>query len=151
MSETWEVVAGTGHRRNQPADVPWLRDELHRVAARLRDEYGTRIAVGGMGLGYDQWWALAVLAEGLELWAFTFAGQSARWSARQREEYQALLRDATRVVCVGEGEPYRPSLPHERNEAMLDVAAVVVAGYDGRRVGGTWQAWNSARRRGLPV
>lgn len=133
---TWPVVCATGHREVVNGAEPWVRAELGRCAAWLR-EHGTRTAISGMARGVDVWWADAALTAGLDLWAaIPFEGQAARWPAATRREWERILALAARVRIVGEVPADTPpkkrsglvnGLLHQRNDVMLDRAAAVVA------------------------
>lgn len=158
---TFPAVALTGHR--ELPDEDHVRSELTRVAARLRDEHGTRIAISGMALGADTLWAQAGEAAGLELHAFIpFEEQAAKWSEADQKEWRRLRKLAARRVVIGELDAGYPlaSYYHARNEAMVNSCDLLIAVLDltaTRRRGGSWatvtkeQRWNSKRRPLLVV
>ncbi|MFG1872057.1 hypothetical protein [Micromonospora arborensis] len=153
MTALWPVVCATGHRPQHltPDARDWSARELTRVAAKLRDEHGTRIGISGMALGVDTWWAHAVLAAGLQLWAYVpFPEQHKRWKPEDQAEWHRLLTLASRVRYFG--QRYDVRLLHARNDGMLlDAQAVTAVWLPGKKDGGTYSAVNKARRLRHPV
>ena len=160
----WPTVSATGHRSQHlsPTVAEWIRPELDRVAAKLRDEYGTRVGISGMATGVDQWWARSVLRAGLELWAYVpFPQQPDVWDDEDRAEWADLLRQATRVRYFGDLADVANSanrrrkavmLLHARNGGMLEDADAVVAVHRPSKAdGGTANAVKKAKRLGLPI
>ena len=66
------AVALTGHRPQHldAQQSAWARVVIPQVMARLVTVYGMRVAISGMALGADTWWALAALSAGVELHAY---------------------------------------------------------------------------------
>ncbi|WP_152748233.1 DUF1273 domain-containing protein [Micromonospora sp. RV43] len=122
-----------------------------RVAVKLREEHGTQIGVSGMALGVDTWWAQAVLAAGMELWAYVpFPQQPAKWQPADQEEWRRLRALASRVREFG--PRYDVRLLHARNDGMLlDAKAVTAVWLPGKKDGGTYSAVRKAGRLRLPV
>lgn len=146
-------VMVTGHRPQSlsPAEVAWSQVTLHRVAARLRNQYGAETGISGMALGADTWWALAVLAAGMDLHAYLpFAEQPKKWPEHDRALWGELRGRAAHEVLVG-GEHYDVRMLHARNDAMLEACDLVVALYKPGNRGGTASAVTKARQRGLPL
>lgn len=150
---TWPVVAATGHRPQHlsPDAREWIRPELDRVAAKLRDEHGTRVGISGMAIGVDQWWARSVLRAGLELWAYVpFPQQPDPWDDEDRAEWADLIKRAAGVKTFGQS--YSVKLLHARNDGMLaDADAVVAVHRAAKTTGGTASAVKKATRRRLPI
>lgn len=153
---TWKIVAGTGHRPQHlsPPQRAWLRARLPDAVDYLIAEHGMQIMVSGLALGFDQWWAEAGLDRGVTVWGFAPCPQQAdRWTTTDRTRWEQLR---ARILAAGGqvrfvSDHYHPAVMDDRNEAMLDVADAVVAGY--RTVkgsGGTHHAVRSAGRRHLP-
>lgn len=149
----WEVACATGHRpRSLDADThPWIRDELHRLAVKLRDTHGTQVVISGMAVGVDQWWAQAALDAGLVLWAYVpFPQQSDRWPDVARTQWRALLDRAARVRQFG--DHYDVRWLHARNDGMLtDSRAVVAVHLPDKATGGTASAVRKAERLRMPI
>lgn len=149
----WPRVAVTGHRpQNLTLDQQaWTKHELQRVAAKLRDEHGCKVAISGMALGADTWWAQAALEVGLELYAYIpFEAQAERWKEQDREVWRELRARATRERVFG--GHYAVRFLHERNQGMVLDADVVVAVFDPMiRSGGTFATMGFAERHGKPI
>lgn len=143
----------TGHRPKHltAAEQAWSQVALHRAAWRLRSVYGTVHGISGLALGADTWWAMAVLASGMDLHAYIpFEAQSATWPAADQAVWHELRRRASSVTVVSDGG-YDVRALHARNEAMLADADLVVALYKDGTPGGTASAIAKARRRGQPI
>lgn len=158
IDTAWLFVAVTGHREHEFWKLPdgtisWIKQDLHRVACRLRDEYGMLVGISGMAYGVDLWWAEAVLAAGCRLAAYwPYPGQTDRWRKQEWiDDWTRLSAHAdphySRTVCQ---QPSTRAL-FDRNEAMVDDAdAVVTVWLPGKRSGGTWHCLNYARRQQRP-
>lgn len=136
---TWLSVMVTGHRPQHlyPEQQDFAEAELARLAVKLRDDHGTQIAISGMALGADQWWAHHALAAGLALHAYIpFPTQDARWHHTQQKRWRELRRQASLEVMVS--DRYSVAALHQRNDRMLDAADAVIAVWDPRiTTGGT--------------
>lgn len=149
---TWPKVMVTGHRP-QHLDEPQTRfawAELERLSLKLAED-GTQIAISGMAVGADQWWATCALAAGLELHAFVpFPQQPDRWSLEQQITYRYLVGRASKTMVIA--DQYSVAALHQRNDTMLNFADAVIAVWDPRiRTGGTASCVAKAKRRGLPL
>jgi hypothetical protein len=153
VTTVWSAISATGHRDLSAAQVAWLRPELDRVVAKLRDEHGTTDAGTGMALGADTEFGWAALHAGLTLHAhIPFPEQPARWPQADQDTYRRLLeRCATRTVY---GPSYEVEWLFVLNDGLLDFAAegALLAVWDPRRrKGGTFDTVAKAAARGLPV
>ncbi len=143
-------VSVTGHRDLSDAQMAWLRPELDRILHKLRDEHQTTDAHSGLALAADQDFAWSALNARLRVHAHVpFPQQPDRWSREQQESYRRLLERCTSVKVYG--RYYDVGLLFARNDGLLDVADVVVAVWDGRRTGGTFDTVRKAASRGLSV
>lgn len=153
MRDCWPRAALTGHRPADfnPAERQWTVATLDACAAALRRNHGTRVALSGMALGSDTWWAEAALTEGLDLWAYMpFEGQSARWAERDREVWRRLRRRASREVVLG--QHYDVRLLFARNDLLLQDSDVLLAVLRSDKTGGgTVSAVRKARSRNHPM
>jgi hypothetical protein len=101
----WPTVMVTGHRPQhlEPDSIEWIGAELHRVAGKLREEFGTTTGISGMAIGADMMWARSVLAHNLALWAHVpFPEQADVWPTDFQAEHRRLLARATTVKTYGE-------------------------------------------------
>ncbi len=161
MLDPWPTVFATAHRRVPRPAERWTRDNLAAAARWLKHNRGTSVGISGMARGGDLWWAQAVLAADLDLWAFIpFEEQPAGWSRRDQADWEAIRAAAAEVRVIGEipaglsEEDRRRTavrLLWARNHAMLDAGdAAVGVWIPGRRQGGTHGCLSEAARRGLP-
>lgn len=154
IATEWPVVSGTGHRPQHLAAQAraWLRDKLRKAACWLRDERGTRVGISGMAIGFDLWWADAIIGAGLTLGAYIPCPQQAdRWTAAYRAEWQRLRDLADPAVSRSFADHYSVGVLHKRNKAMLRDSNAVLCGWlPSRRNGGTWSAVRAAHAMGKP-
>lgn len=137
------VAAVTGHRQLSPDQQLFVESELERVM----DKLAPQVAISGMALGVDTWWAEIALERGVALHAYVpFPTQASRWPAAAQDRYRGLLELAAEVVTIA--PTYRRRVFQERNEAMVDACDVLVGVWDGRHTGGTWNCLEYARRVG---
>lgn len=139
----WETVAGTGHR---PGHLPagaeqWARREARNALIRLIDGYGMKVAVSGLALGWDTWWAHEALCAGVQLWVhvpFPQQPLGREWSHADRDRYHWLIDRATRKTIYG--SRYDVKKYHERNMGMVRAADAMAALHDPSRLtGGTYE------------
>lgn len=103
-----------------------------------------------MALGWDLALADAAVALGVPFDAYVpHEGQSARWNARDRARYDALLAKARRIVLVSPG-PYAPTKMHVRNAALVRDSQGLLALWDGGADGGTYGCLADACRHDRP-
>lgn len=149
---TYPAVAATGHRSLTDEQMKWLRPELDRVNLKLAAKHGCTDAATGMALCADQDFGWSALFATMRLHAMIpFPEQADRWSPEEQDSYRRLLERCTTRTVFG------PSCAVKwlfvRNDGLLDFAAggVLVAVWDGRRAGGTFDTVRKAANRGLPV
>ncbi|MER7166999.1 hypothetical protein ABT336_13155 [Micromonospora sp. NPDC000207] len=163
----WPTVMVTGHRPKDIPDADWVRTELDRIAAKVRDHHGTTAGITGMALGADMWWAQSLhLAEVPYVAHIPMLEQPDPWRHNPQvvAEWQRLRALADAEVVYGtlaglaEGVRKRVAvkLLHRRNDGMLaateDAGGAVVAVWRPSKLrGGTHSALVKANLRGLPV
>ena len=151
----------TGHR---PTKLPWGSNEgdirciavKEELAARLEGIYeaGYRHFICGMAIGCDMYFAEAVLKlqkqhPDVTLEAAIPCGtQPDRWTKAQRERYNMLLDQCSKVNVLQ--IEYSPQCMMRRNEYMVDNSSLLLACFDGRP-GGTMSTILYAQRQGLNV
>jgi len=146
----YRAVGVTGHRDLSEVQMSWLRPELDRILHKLRDEHGTTDAHSGLALNADQDFGWSALNARLRLHAHVpFPSQPDRWTREQQDSYRRLLERCTSRKVYG--SYFDVGLLFARNDGLLDAASVIVAVWDGRRTGGTFDTVRKAANRGLPV
>jgi hypothetical protein len=146
----WPAASVTGHRDLTGGQLSWLRPELDRVLKKLVDEHGATDAATGMALGGDTEFGWAALFAGLTLHAhIPFPQQAERRLAEDQATYRRLLERCTTQTVYGPS--YDVKWLFVRNDGLLDAADVLVAIWDGRRKGGTYDTVKKAAARGLPI
>lgn len=146
-SDRWPRVAVTGHRPQDftPDQAHWVQATLADLVGRLHSDHGTTVAISGLALGSDTWWAQAALHDRLSLWAYIpFETQGARWPSVDQEGWRDLRAAAAREVVLG--DEYDVRLLHSRNDLMIRDADLIVAVHQPRKsTGGTVNAIRRAR------
>lgn len=168
LSNRWTRVAGTGHRPHKiPARLRgWVREQLARVAAKLVAEHATEVAISGLAIGTDLWWAQAAHDAGARVWGYSpFPDQDRKWTKPWSDARNEVIANAERLRHLGppvgappaHGEPDNgrarlvTSLLMRRNTWMLRDADALVAVVDSSRTdGGTMAALRQAVGR-MPV
>jgi hypothetical protein len=154
LTVTWANVSVTGHRDLSVVQLAWLRPELDRVNLKLVGEHGTTDAACGMARGADLEFGWAANHARLRLHAHVPYPQQPfghGWTDADRDSYSRLLAKCESRVAYGRHPAV--GLLFKRNDGLLDFAAdgVLVAVWDGRRTGGTFDTVRKAAVRGLPV
>ena len=141
------VVALTGHRSEDCEYEPTVRRKFRNVIEDV-PEIGTVIC--GMANGFDLWAGEEALGLGLELWAYRpWAGHKARRG--DEALYARVLEGASRVVNVDESLTYRgPWQYHNRNHRMVDDSDRVLAYWNGKEEGGTYECLQYALHKAVP-
>ena len=159
--ERASTCAFTGHRENK---LPWRGDtddpRCARLKARIFDaaeavyHSGVRHYICGMANGCDLYFADAVLrlrAEHPEITleaAVPCEGQSARWSAEKRREYDRIIAESDYYTVIQ--KDYTRDCMLRRNRYMVDASAFLIAAYNGSP-GGTRSTLLYAMRQGLQI
>jgi hypothetical protein len=135
------TLAGTGHRPQDCEDEAIVRLKI-RVGL---ERSGANCVVSGMASGYDLWLADEARLLGLEVW-------SARpWSTHKpnkgdEELYARILAYASRVVVIIESDKFPGNYAYfQRNHWMVDNADRVMAYWNGKQSGGTYECVEYAR------
>jgi uncharacterized phage-like protein YoqJ len=143
-----KTICFTGHRGffNEEWVYTQIRDILGRAVAK-----GVTGAWVGGALGTD-WVALNILKEFPSIAinvALPFYGYDARWPQDIREQYAIDLQDFEPVYVCPPG--YAPSKLQTRNEYMVDRSGFVVAVYDKRGHGGTYNCIRYAMQKSVLI
>ncbi|MEU4567042.1 hypothetical protein [Micromonospora sp. NPDC023956] len=160
----WPTVMVTGHRPQHlpAADHDWIREQLDRIAVKLRDKHGTTTGITGMALGADMWWADSLYRAEVPYAAhIPFPQQPDPWpdpeAVAEWHRLRALAADehvyGNLDGLTGDTRKRRAvQLLHERNGGMLAASNAAVAVWlRGKRSGGTHSALLKAHQRGMPV
>ena len=150
------ICAFTGHR---PQRLPWgsgeedprciaLKRQLDETIGRVAEQ-GADTFLCGMARGCDTWFAEAVLACGLALEAVIPCPEQAdRWPEADRQRYRQLLLQC-RAIHVLE-DTYTERCMLRRNQAMVDMADILITVYDGSG-GGTGSTVAYAGAQGVEL
>lgn len=151
-SRTALTAAFTGHRADS---LPWGYNERSEACKRLKAELlcairsaysdGKRVFLSGMASGADIYAAEAVLQlrETLPEIKLTCV-----FPCPSRDSRSAVIASAADSVIVL-SSAYSAGCMQRRNRFLVENASMLIAVYDGRRTGGTFQTVGMAARRGL--
>lgn len=156
---TAHACAFTGHRPNK---FPWRYNEDSPGCVALKKTLAEQIAaladggytnfLSGMALGADCWCSQIVLNLREKNPAMRLhcllpcEGQDAKWPAASRERYHAILNRADSIVYVNRA--YSDKCMLERDRALVQLASLVLAVYDGGFRSGTGATVRYARKLG---
>ena len=149
MNENTLKVMITGHRPSSLGGYD-ENNEINQKIIKKLDEVLTRlnkyaiekhnsvpVAISGMALGVDQWWAKLAIAKGINCYAYVpFVGQHKKWPIDSQKEYFDLIASCKREVVVSPGE-YEAWKLEKRNRAMVEDADICIAVWNGNETGGT--------------
>lgn len=141
------IVAGTGHRPERCED-----EGIVRLKARVQLTYKpVDVFITGMAAGLDLWAADEARLRGIEVWAARpWAGHEPR--KEDVELYAQIIAYASRVIDVDPSATYQgPWVYQKRNEWMVDNATHVMAYWDGKEKGGTYNCIQYAKRLNRPI
>lgn len=130
------VLCGSGHRLSGQYHGRTKR-ELRMFARQVLRRHNPSLVIAGGALGWDQ--ALAWAALDLELklrLVLPFRGMENRWEPDMRAEFHRMVDKADSAIWLGEA--YDPDLYQARNVQMVDESEGVLALWDGRKHGGTF-------------
>lgn len=156
------IVAFTGHRPqsmygyNLKVDgnrriIKWLRQHMERLVKH----YDHVTFISGGALGVDTWAAEIALRLRKELgncsllMAIPCKNQDSRWPAASKKVYRRLLDEADEVHYVSE-KTYDDNCMQDRNEYMVDNATALIAVWDGKTSGGTFNCLEYADDKRIP-
>lgn len=142
--DRWVRVMCTGHRERSlsAVHIGWARDELARVATKLVDRHGMRVAIHGGANGADLWWAAAAHdgAQVDDVWAYLpFPQQTRGWTPEQVGQWHrltGLTPDGVASLRSFAAQEFSVQALHARNDAMIADADAVVAVMDPGKAGG---------------
>ncbi len=148
------AVSFTGHRAET---LPWGFDESDPRCIELKrglrrsilELYrgGKRIFLSGMASGVDAIAAEEVLSLKTELADIRLVCVFPCPTRDARSQRIAALADG----CVTMAPEYCAGCMQLRNRFLVENASCLIACYDGRKYGGTYQTVSAAEARGLPI
>lgn len=125
-------------------------EKLRELLARLNSNPPGIIVEVGMALGVDFWTCSLCTELGIPYVAVVpFKGAESKWSRQVQEQYNQLLRGASKVVYVSE-PPYEPRKMLIRNEWLVEHADKVLVVWTGER-SGTGHVAYTAVKAGKPT
>ena len=138
--ESMLVVCGTGHRPDKLGGEYDLKGPVTKAIAtevfKILDRISPTVIMSGMALGFDMILAVCAIKRNIDLYAAVpFAGQEKKWPKSSQDLYNTLLRKASHVEIVSDGE-YAPWKMQHRNCFMVDNSDKIIACWDGSK-GGT--------------
>jgi uncharacterized phage-like protein YoqJ len=147
------VIGVTGHR---PQNLGGFSPEAHtrrlRLARQVIGEHMPARVITGMALGWDQAIAQACIDLGIPFTAAVpFEGQERIWPASSQREYRRLLKHAAEVVIVTTKPHMLRDMMMWRNAWIVDNCDLMVALWDGNRMGGTYNCVLDARVKRRPI
>ncbi|MCL1882476.1 MAG: DUF1273 domain-containing protein [Defluviitaleaceae bacterium] len=143
----------TGHRQLSQKKVEKIVKRLNEEVDRLISQGVTDFISGG-GLGFDHITASLIVTKKQQgadirlIFALPCRNQDEKWTDRQKQLYQSLLREADAVHYVS--EEYTPDCMRERNYYMVDNSAFCICALL-RDISGTGQTVRCAERQGLQI
>jgi uncharacterized phage-like protein YoqJ len=124
----------TGHRNYQD------RSNIHRWIVGIKKKYPTAVIVTGGAVGADLIAAEEALAVGLKskvVLPMRFEVFTGRWNQVNQSKLENVLSQSE-VDILSDGDKYEVELLMERNQAIVDEVSILVAFWDGRQYGGTF-------------
>jgi len=154
-----KIACFTGHRYQS---FRFGDNEKHRECVRLKKALRKEIInlvkkrsikhfISGMALGVDIWCAEIILRLKKRYRDITLecalpcAAQSRYWSEEQRQRYYDILAYADRVSKIS--ERYHRGCMMERNRYMVDKSEIVLAVWNGKPHGGTYNTLRYAVKK----
>lgn len=161
MEENKLKVMITGHRPNklggyekdnpqQKKIIEKLEKCLERIQLSATERGKTPLAITGMALGVDQWWAKAALNKNIPCHAYIpFQGQECKWPEHAQQEYRNILTMCQKEFTISP-EGYAAWKMHKRDRSMVDDADLCIAVWDGQPGSGTANTLNYIRQKAKP-
>ncbi len=146
------IIAFTGHRPDELGGYDESNPMAVKVKAKIKSklqELKPELVISGMALGVDIWAAEAAIELGIPVEAaLPFVGQDAIWPKASKERFQGILQKCKKVTVVNEGG-YAAWKMQTRNQYMVDNCDLLIAVWNGKREGGTWNCIKYATKRVL--
>lgn len=143
------VFCGSGHRLSGQLNG-LTKKHLRAFCRVVLRRHSPSVLIAGGALGWDQ--ALAWAAIDLEMplrLVLPFRGMESRWEPDIRAEFKRMVSLAKDVEYLGDA--FDPDLYQARNVRMVDQSEAVLALWDGRHAGGTFNCLRYAHSTGVRV
>lgn len=153
----------TGHR---PKDLPWGYDDTKESCILFKNAMASIIKksivngytyfISGMAIGIDMIAAEIVLElkatypDIILECALPCLNQTAKWNDESIMRYQNILSLADKVTTVSNALYFNGCMA-KRNKYMIDNSHRVIAVYNGKKSGGTYQTINMAKKANKEV
>lgn len=141
------IISGTGHRPSKLGgyNIPNpIFNYICKTAEGIILKENPDKIITGMALGWDTWLARISYKLGIPfIAAVPFIGQESIWPKESQKQYNQLLKLASEVIIVSDGE-YSSKKLQIRNEWMVNNSDKVLAVWDGSN-GGTGNCVNYAK------
>lgn len=138
-------VGVTGHRPGRIADLVAAQNAVVRALDQLKSRASKMVVYTGGATGFDQWMARECVVRRIPF-ELVLPCQpelfSAFWRMENRMMLAELCRRAVDVQVIHEDltpSEVTPAMYHARNAAIVKMTDWLVAFWDGRQYGGTWQ------------
>lgn len=164
-------VGFTGHRNCRTTD--WLFEHLNDAVRRAADKGGKWFMSGAApgrdcdfleaamverwrqagkpNVGFDGMFDVKGLPDGVVVQAvLPFKDFWEHYREQVGQYFDNLRRQLDVVSWLDEGE-YHPGKMHTRNRWIVDNNDIMIAVFDGRQKGGTYQTLKYARKQGKPI
>jgi uncharacterized phage-like protein YoqJ len=143
MEVQHEVMAVTGHRPSGIDNDYTYSSEIWRGLKKAYEELFIGMNVDhlltGGALGVDTVAAEVALSSGIPYTVCVpFDGQDSKWPKKAKQRYERLLDNSEGIIVVSPG-PYAVWKLHRRNEFMVDNSSMVLATWNGKPKGGTYE------------
>lgn len=143
----------TGHRKIPTEQYAEINQRLINAIIGLIDEGYIYFGTGG-ALGFDTMAAQAVIALKMQypyirlILILPCISQADSWSVHEREVYEAMKRQADKIVYIS--TEYTKGCMHKRNRHLVDSSSACIC-YLTKPGGGTAYTVEYARKRGLKI
>lgn len=157
--KTEKACAFTGHRLEE---LPFELDSIgyKNFAKRLETaidqqiKQGTHIFLCGMAQGTDLLMGELIAEKKKEqhlvlVGACPYPKQAEKWEKSLQNQYIKILNSCDAVYYTA--PMYEKGCFHRRNRFMIDHSSSLIAGYDGRKKGGTYYTLTYAKKSGKKV
>lgn len=146
------IYGFTGHRPNKLGGYgDQAMSQIDNLAMRWLADNRPTLANIGMAIGFDMSVARACSNLGVPFVAYVpFVGQENAWPEVQRKSYTYLLGRASAVKVITDGG-FSPAVMQRRNEAIVDDSDSLIALWNGKPDGGTYNCLRYAEKKGVPI